>query len=136
MTGQPEHEFVVRVVIADDHALTRRELARAVDGHPLLRVVGQAADGDEAVALARALDPDVVLLDIRMPGLDGLQAARRIRSESNAAVVLISAYSDALYEAAADEAGAAAYLAKSVSEDALVAAVLAAAPNTGASARP
>jgi DNA-binding NarL/FixJ family response regulator len=135
MAVEAERKAIVRVVVADDHALTRRELARAVDQHPQLIVVGQAADGEEALALTRALDPDVVLMDIRMPGQDGLQTARCIRAECRAAVVLISSFNDDQFAAAAFDAGAAAYVAKSDSEAALLAAILQAAPAVAAGDR-
>lgn len=116
----------MRVVIADDHPLTRRDLGRLISRHPGFVVVGEAANGAEARVLVRTLAPDVVLMDIRMPVLDGLQATRLIVAESRTAVVLISTFEDALYATAAADAGAAAYVPKSASETQLVEAVLAA----------
>jgi DNA-binding NarL/FixJ family response regulator len=127
MDTERESARPVCVVVADDHALTRYEIRRALELHPALRVVGEAATGEEAVALTRELDPDVVVMDIRMPVLDGLAATRVIRRDCRAEVVLISSYEAALYSAAAAEIGAASYISKSASDESLVAAVLEAA---------
>ena len=68
----------VRVLLVDDQPLLRRSLAMIIDSAPDLTVVGQAGDGADALAVARRTRPDVVLMDVRMPRLDGLQATRRI----------------------------------------------------------
>ena len=73
----------VRVLVADDQALVRAGLATLLDSQPDLEVVGQAGDGREATRLARELTPDVVLMDIRMPVLDGLAATRQIVKAGN-----------------------------------------------------
>jgi DNA-binding NarL/FixJ family response regulator len=72
---------VIRVVLADDQALVRAGFRMMLDAEDDIAVVGEAGDGDEAVALARSLAPDVVLMDIRMPGTDGLEALRQIGSD-------------------------------------------------------
>lgn len=127
--GRPETPpgVPVRVVVADDHDLARRELIRALTADPRIVVIGEAADGEDAVALARELKPDVVLMDIRMPGVDGLEALRRIRATGDSIVVLCSVYMDRQYNEAARRLGAAGYVPKSSDEAEIVNAVLAAA---------
>jgi DNA-binding NarL/FixJ family response regulator len=80
---------VVQVLLVDDQELLRRGLRMVLEEQPYLEVVGEASDGDEAVRLAAALDPDVVLMDVRMPGTDGVEATRRITKESPRSRVLI-----------------------------------------------
>ena len=72
---------MIRVALADDQALVRSGFRALLDARDDLDVVGEAADGNEAVALAKALQPDVVLMDIRMPGLDGLEATYQITAD-------------------------------------------------------
>jgi DNA-binding NarL/FixJ family response regulator len=94
MTNDAEERGVVRVVIADDHASFRsglRSLLAQVDG---LDVIGEAATGDEAVARVAGLHPDVVLMDLAMPGLDGIEATRRIVDASPHVAVLVLTMSD------------------------------------------
>src|SRR5262249_44058374 len=78
----------IRVVIADDHAMVREGLRALVDAQPNLRVVGEAADGAEAIAQVRDLRPDVVLLDLSMPGMGGAESAARIAAEAPSVKVL------------------------------------------------
>ena len=98
----------IAVVVADDQALVRAGLATLLDSQPGLTVVGQAGDGQEAVRLAREARPDVVLMDVRMPLLDGLAATRRIAAEQAAGpaahpvrVVILTTYDldEYVYEA-------------------------------------
>jgi len=117
----------VRVIVADDHALSRRQLVRALERHPPLVVVGEAQDGDGAVELALGGIADVALLDVRMPGLDGFAAARRILEAGGPGVVLITSFESELYRAAAAEIGVSALVPKSIREAELAAIVLAAA---------
>ena len=103
----------IRVVLADDHALVREGTAELLERAGGIRVVGQAADGHEAVRLVQTLRPDVLLLDLALPGLDGLEVARRTRATSpSTAVVALTAHDEQAYVLAMLEAGATGYLSK------------------------
>jgi len=103
----------IRVLLAEDHAVVREGTRRILEADPAISVIGEAADGAEAVDLARDLAPDVVLLDMAMPALNGVEATRRIRSlEPPPYVLLLSAYDDVDYAQAALAAGASGYLLK------------------------
>jgi len=111
----------IRILVADDHAVVREGLARLIDDQPDMRVVGQAANGDEALAVGRSADPHVVLLDMRMPGLGGVAAIRRLREMCpSARVLVLSMYEDEHYMRAALRAGAHAYLGKRASSETLL----------------
>ncbi len=101
----------MRVLIAEDEALIRMDLREmlAEDGH---EVVAEARDGAEAVELARRHRPDVVFMDVKMPGTDGIEAARVIGAERIAPVVMVTAYSQERYVSEAASAGAMAYVVK------------------------
>jgi two-component system, NarL family, response regulator LiaR len=119
---------MIRVVLADDHALVREGTAELLERAGGVRVVGQAADGLEAIRLVEALRPDVLLLDLAMPGLDGLEVTRRARSSSPAtAVVALTAHDEDAYVLAMLEAGACGYLSKASRGQEVVQAVRAAA---------
>jgi response regulator NasT len=108
MTAAPP----TRVVVADDSGLMRRVLTHALSDAGF-EVVGQAADGADAVALFRQLEPDVVLMDLRMPVLSGLDAARLIKHDSPATqVVLLTAFESPALQQQAEDAGCFAYLVK------------------------
>jgi len=106
----------LRVLIVDDHALVRAGIAallRALDG---IEVVGEAGDGSAGIALAASLNPDVVVLDIEMEGIDGLEAARRLAAQSpDIRLVMLSMHRDAAFVEQALAAGASAYLLKGAS---------------------
>ncbi len=114
----------VRVLIADDHPIVRRGLRAFLELQDSVEVVGEAADGEEAVRQVEALLPDVVLMDLVMPRLDGIEAIRRIRevSPSTRAIVLTS-YADDARIFPAVQAGAAGYLLKDVEPSQLLEAI-------------
>ena len=118
----------VRVLLVDDQALFREALATLLAVHEGVEVVGEAGDGDEALRKAAELAPDVVLMDLRMPVLDGIAATRRLRVEQPAVrVIALTTFDDDEDVFAALRAGAVGYLLKDVSSARLVEAVLAAA---------
>ena len=115
---------MIRVIVADDQTLVRAGFRAILEVQDDLEVVGEAEDGEEAVALARKLRPDVVLMDIRMPNIDGIEATRRLTRDGDAPRILILTTFDLdeyVYEAM--KAGASGFLLKDAPRDQLVGAV-------------
>ncbi|UFU03290.1 response regulator transcription factor [Ruania suaedae] len=115
--------MTVRVLLADDHAAVRAGLRMVLETDPQIVVVGEAADGESAVTNARALAPDVVLMDIRMPRMDGVEATTRVVAAGTAQVLVLTTFDLDEYVVAALRAGAAGFLLKTADGPALVDAV-------------
>jgi DNA-binding NarL/FixJ family response regulator len=119
---------MIRVLIADDHGVVREGLSRLLQAAEGIEVAGVAADGEEAVAQARAVAPDVVLMDLDMPVIDGIEATRRIAAaDGSTAVLVLTSFSDQQRILGAIEAGAVGYLLKDASSEDVVAGIRAAA---------
>ena len=114
--------MAVRVVIAEDEAIIRLDLKETLEEEGY-EVVGETGRGDEAVSLVQELSPDVAILDIKMPGLDGLSAAREIAKDRGAAVLILTAFSQRDLIEQARDAGALAYLVKPFQRSELIPAV-------------
>jgi DNA-binding NarL/FixJ family response regulator len=109
---------VIRVMIADDHGVIRDGLGRLISALPDMELVGTAGDGAEAVERVRELEPDVVLMDLDMPKLDGIEATRRVLADRpGTAVLVLTSFSDRPRILGALEAGACGYLLKDVASD-------------------
>jgi CheY-like chemotaxis protein len=114
----------IRILLADDYAVVRDSLAHLLQMQPGLEVVGQASDGLMAVELARQLQPDVVVMDVTMPQLDGIEATRRVVAESPCVRVIgFSMHQEPDVVAAMYKAGAIAYLSKTTNPDCLIEAI-------------
>jgi two-component system, NarL family, response regulator LiaR len=114
----------IRILLADDHVLLRQGTRELLEREEDLRVVAEAGNGEEAVRLACEHSPDVALMDIAMPVLNGIEATRRIKAAMpRVSVLVLSAYDDDQYVFALLEAGAAGYLLKNLGADALVKAI-------------
>jgi DNA-binding NarL/FixJ family response regulator len=112
MGGEPVNP--VRVLVVDDQALFRRVMSAVVDETEGFVLVGCAESGEESILAARVLHPDLILMDVNLPGIDGMEATRRLREDTRAAaVVLLSTYDEADWDGQAQECGAEAYVAKS-----------------------
>jgi DNA-binding NarL/FixJ family response regulator len=119
-------ERPIRVLIADDHTVVRDGLAAILDGRPDITVVGQAGNGVEAVEKAGQLRPDVILMDLRMPEMDGAEAMRRIREQdADVRFLVLTTFDNDEYIFEAIQAGAKGYLLKDVSRQELCRAVIA-----------
>jgi DNA-binding NarL/FixJ family response regulator len=118
---------VIRILLVDDQALVRAGFRMILDAEPEMEVVGEAADGREAIDQVRLLQPDVVLMDIRMPELDGLEAARRILSgpeeENTAKILMLTTFDHDEYVYEALRAGASGFLLKDTPPEQLVGAI-------------
>ncbi|MGI8689333.1 MAG: response regulator [Thermomicrobiales bacterium] len=111
----------VRILLVDDADSVRRALRHILTSEPDFAVIGEAADGVQAVALAAALRPDIIVLDLALPGISGIEAARRIHAAGDAAtIVMLTAFSSTAMRAAASDAGIALFLEKSDDLDDLV----------------
>jgi NarL family two-component system response regulator LiaR len=105
----------IRIVLCEDHLITRQGIRRLLEDEKELVIVGEAGDGEEAVALVAGLQPDVVVMDIAMPRMNGIEATRQIKLDfPRTAVLMLSAYDDDEYVFASLKAGAAGYLLKSI----------------------
>ncbi|WP_066370750.1 response regulator [Herbidospora mongoliensis] len=114
----------VRVLLADDQPLIRTALRMVIADAPGLEVAGEAGTGDEAVRLAGELAPDVIVMDIRMPGMDGIEATRRItRASASAQVVVLTTFDDDENVHGALRAGASGFLVKDMALDDILAAI-------------
>jgi len=117
---------MIRVVLADDQSLVRAGFRSLLDAQGDVEVIGEAGDGEEAVRLAAELSPDLVMMDIRMPGIDGLEATRRIVADERSAgvrVVILTTFGLDEYVFEAIRAGASGFLVKDTEPDELVQAV-------------
>lgn len=114
----------IRILLVDDHAMLRAGLRVLLDLYPDFEVVGEAGDGQEALALVREQSPDVVLMDIAMPGLDGLMVTRRIREESpQSRVIMLTQHENKEYITPALQVGALGYVLKRSADEELVSAI-------------
>jgi DNA-binding NarL/FixJ family response regulator len=110
----------LRVLIADDHAMVRQGLCGLLDAYAEIEVIGEAAIGEEAVTLAGRFQPDIVLMDVSMPKMDGVEATRRIKQEwPGMTVIGLSVHTAGQVEAAMKEAGATAFMNKEAAVDEL-----------------
>ncbi|MDX2707321.1 response regulator transcription factor [Streptomyces sp. NBC_00510] len=114
----------IRVLLVDDHQVVRRGLRTFLEVQPDIEVVGEAGDGEEGVQRAGELAPDVILMDVRMPGVDGIEALRLLRdSGSKARVLVVTSFTEQRTVVPALRAGAAGYVYKDVDPDALAGAI-------------
>ena len=114
----------IRILVVDDHPIVRQGITSLLSNYPEFEIVGEADNGQDAVVLAMEEEPDVVLLDIRMPGLSGLEVLRRIRPlQPQARVLMLTSFDDDEYVVGALRAGAQGYVLKNVSDEMLVNAI-------------
>jgi NarL family two-component system response regulator LiaR len=118
------NQFVIRVLVVDDHEMVRRGLAAYLNTHPDILLVGEAGDGLEALELCQQLQPDVVLMDLMMPAMGGIEATRRIRAAyPHTQVIALTSFQEKKLVEEAIQAGAISYLLKKVTGDDLAAAI-------------
>jgi DNA-binding NarL/FixJ family response regulator len=114
----------IRILVADDQAITRSGLHTLLAAQENMQVIGEARNGEEVVALAESLQPDVVLMDMRMPGINGIEATRRIhRSSPHIGILMLTVFEDDTVVFPAIRAGAHGYLLKDTEQDELIRAI-------------
>src|ERR1700757_2118913 len=114
----------ITVLIVDDHEVVRGGLRLSLSRAPHIRVIGEAADGESAVAMVERRKPDVVIMDVRMPGMDGLEATRQITDKvPDAAVLIFTAYNERMLLSRGLEAGAKGYILKEAPHETLLRAI-------------
>lgn len=114
----------IDVLVVDDHDLVRTGIRRMLSDVPGINVVGEAATGEEAVKVSRELKPNVVLMDVKMPGIGGLEATKKLlRIDPDVKVLVVTVYDDGLFPVRLLQAGAAGYLTKGASLDEMVQAI-------------
>ena len=115
---------MINVVLVDDHKLVRTGIRRILEDAPGIKVIGEAASGEEALQVIRQLKPTVVLMDIKMPGISGLETTRKLlRADSHAKVIIITAYENDIFPVRLMQAGAAGYLTKGSSREEMIQAI-------------
>jgi two-component system response regulator NreC len=120
----------MRVLLADDHTIVRQGLRALLDAEPALEVVGEVSDGREAVQAAQQQRPDVVVMDLAMPGLNGIEGTRKITARPDCPrVIILSMYADVEHIVHALQAGASGYVRKQDADTELVAALLSGSPS-------
>jgi len=114
----------ITIILCEDHLITRQGIRRLLEDEKGLAIVGEAGDGEEVVLLAAELQPDVIVMDIAMPKMNGIEATRQIKlNYPRISILMLSAYDDDAYVFASLKAGAAGYLLKSIGRDELVSAI-------------
>ena len=124
VAAQPQLQDTIRVLVADDHAIVRKGICALLATEPRIEVVGEARDGNDAIAAAQRLQPDVILMDIVMPGVDGLEATRRLaNSQPQVRILVLTSFAgdDKIFPAI--KAGALGYLLKDSGPEELVYAI-------------
>ncbi len=117
-------EKAIRLILVDDHDVVRTGLKTFLEKQPGIQVIGEAGNGDQAIAIAKELDPDVIVMDITMPGMDGLEATRRIKGFCpDCRVLALTVHEDKQYFFEMLAAGASGYITKQAAADELVAAI-------------
>jgi len=128
----PKREGATRILLVDDHAMVRQGLRGILDGYQDLQVIGEAADGHEAVELAQALSPDVVVMDVNLPKIDGVEATKLIKAQRPSTVVIgLSVHQASQIQHMFKEAGAAGYVTKDAAADSLHEAIISATGPSG-----
>jgi NarL family two-component system response regulator LiaR len=114
----------IKILLAEDHVITREGIRKLLEKEEGLTVIGEVGDGEEAIRLAGEMKPDVIIMDIAMPKINGIEATKKIKTNNpGIAVLILSAYDDDEYVFALLKAGAAGYLLKNVSGDELTSAI-------------